>query len=88
MSQIAKSRIVIGKPKIVEKNLRTAHGHAYPEEYKIELDKSKNSKCHLNSTCHELAHLILPDASETKIKQIATIFTKILWGLGYRRTKK
>ena len=84
----AQSRIVIKKLKIQEVPLKNHFGFAFKDEYRIEIAPCKNGRSLMSTYAHEIAHLILPDASETKIKQIAAIFTKALWGAGFRLTKK
>jgi hypothetical protein len=89
MGREAKSRIVIGKPKVVWRKLnKNIYGEAYHDEYRVILRKGLKSKVALSTLIHELAHLILPDASETKIRQIESILIKEIWKLGYRKIAK
>lgn len=86
------SKIVIGKPKvnIVDSfpEEPRCFGEAYKSEFLIKIRKNSNSKSYLDTLIHELLHCILPDASETKIKQITRILVKEIWAQKYRRTKQ
>jgi hypothetical protein len=49
--------------------------------------KNTGSEDYLNSICHEVAHLSLPEASEAEVHRVATDISKVLWKRGYRLPK-
>lgn len=75
------------KVKIILRKLKVekAWGQAWYFDNLIELEERCRPKFFLDSCLHETLHLLLPDASEGKISNIAKVLTDVAWRLGYRR---
>ena len=67
---------------------RTAWGWAYPEEWRIELDDRSCDKTLINTSVHEVAHVVLPMLDETAVEALGNHAADVLWRLGFRRVEK
>ena len=46
--------------------------------------KNVNGEEYLDSLCHEVAHLSMPQAGEDEVSRVARDISKVLWKRGYR----
>ena len=88
-----RKRRVRRKPRIVvvEKKLQRGlagkgklYGVAWTDGV-VEIEPRQKPRCYLDTVIHEVLHIVLPDASETRILKSAHQITDVLWRLGYRR---
>lgn len=70
---------------ITYKNLKDAHGYAYPKDNIIELDLKLKGRKHLEILIHESLHILYPERAEEFIEVEAAKLTRILWKENYRR---
>lgn len=56
-------------------------------EHLIVQPKNVNGKEYMDSVCHELLHIVLPDANEREVERLAGDITEVLWKRGYRLPK-
>jgi hypothetical protein len=50
--------------------------------------KHVNTKEYLDSLCHEVTHLSMPDASEEEVSRVSSDIAEVLWRRGYRLPKR
>lgn len=90
MAKKITSRVVIRKPKIVNKNLakEKAVGLAYSDGHLVEIDPNQSEKEYFLTLYHELSHLTLPDLSEANTIKLEKIIGGELWKLVTKFKKK
>ena len=74
------------KTKVVHKKLgrEQAFGQATIEHNKIEIDERLTTYRYLLILTHEKLHILFPDWSETKVRQVASQLSKFYWHNNFR----
>lgn len=80
----------INKIKVIYRKLarERVQGWAHLNKNKVEIDERFIGRKKLLVLCHELLHLIFPDASEKKILEGEKILGNTLWEQNYRRIEE
>lgn len=59
-----------------------------PRLHLIEIDPRQSPQEYLDTLIHEALHELLPKKSEKFIRRAGTTIARLLWRLGYRKSKK
>lgn len=62
-------------------------GLAFKDENRIEIKNGLDPFDEMDTTIHELLHIVYPFLEEVYVEKYSTILAKELWKLGYRRQK-
>lgn len=75
------------KIKVVSKKLgrERAMGQAHKSAKLIEIDPRLKPKEDLETTVHEVLHVVRPELDETAVDNAGMVIANILWKRGYRR---
>lgn len=75
--------------RVVERKLgrQKALGQAYSDGL-VEIDPRQRSRGLLNTIVHECLHVLLPNASESRVHRMACSITRAAWEAGFRKIAK
>jgi len=79
-----------GRIEIQDRKLgkQKAHGLAYQNESRIEIDPTQSSKMRLDTVLHEGIHILDPSLPEMKVRAYANRLSDLLWRDHWRRIEK